>query len=308
MRTPQTILITGATTGIGRHTALHLARAGHAVIATGRNQKLLDALVTDARDAGIALHTAQLDVTDGESIAAAVRAAERITAGRGIDVLVNNAGYGQAGPVEEVTDAELRKQFDTNVFGLMAVTRAFLPSMRARGKGRILNVSSVGGRIAFPFLGVYTASKFALEALSDALRAELGPFGIDVVLIEPGPILSEFSDRTFDTVTRERTRESGEESPYAAAYAKALEVKRLSDAQAVGPECVSRAIEHAITARRPKARYVAPRRMLFVLFLAALLPTRWMDAILRRMTGLSAITARRMLPTHSVEPPRIATT
>jgi NAD(P)-dependent dehydrogenase (short-subunit alcohol dehydrogenase family) len=246
----------------------------------------------------------RLDVTDAESIAGAVAEAERLTDGRGIDVLVNNAGYGQGGPVEEVTDAELRQQFDTNVFGLMAVTRAFLPSMRARGRGRILNVSSVGGRIAFPFLGVYTASKFALEALSDALRTEVRPFGIDVALIEPGPIQSEFSDRTFDTVKRE----GGDASPYAAVYAKALEVKRLSDAQAVGPECVSRAIEHASTARRPKARYVVPRRMLFVLFLAAILPTRWMDAILRKMTGISALSARPASLPGGPRPPSIATT
>ena len=304
MKTPQTILITGATTGIGRHAALHLARAGHVVIATGRSPALLDTLVRDAAALGLTLHTARLDVTDDASIAEAVAAADRLTEGRGVDVLVNNAGYGQGGPVEEVTDAELRKQFDTNVFGLMAVTRAFLPSMRARGKGRIVNVSSVGGRIAFPFLGVYTASKFALEALSDALRTEVRGFGIDVALIEPGPIQSEFSDRTFDTVKTE----AGAESPYAAAYAKALEVKRLSDSQAVGPECVSRAIEHASTARWPKARYVAPRRMLFVLFLAAWLPTRWMDAILRRMTGISALTARPALLPAAANPNRIATT
>jgi short-subunit dehydrogenase len=303
MKTPQTILITGATTGIGRHAALHLARAGHTVIATGRNEKLLAALEKDAAKAGLGLHTTRLDVTDDDSIASAVAEANRLTEGRGIDVLVNNAGYGQGGPVEEVSDVDLRRQFDTNVFGLVAVTRAFLPAMRARGKGRVVNVSSVGGRIAFPFLGVYTASKFALEALSDALRTELRPFGIEVALIEPGPIQSEFSDRTFDTVKRD----ADSASPYAAAYAKAVEVKRLSDAQAVGPECVSRAIEHASTARWPKARYVVPRRMLFVLFLAAWLPTRWMDAILRRMTGISGVTARPALLPGGPPPGPIAT-
>lgn len=282
----RTILITGATTGIGRHAALHLARAGHHVIATGRRQHVLDSLLEEAR--GLRLDVVRLDVTDAASIEAAVVEVDRVTNGRGIDGLVNNAGYGQAGPIEELSDAQLRAQFDTNVFGAMAVTRAFLPKMRARGWGRIVNVSSIGGRITFPLLGAYHASKYALEALSDALRCELRPFGVEVVLVEPGPIQSEFSDRAFDSVPP-----AGEASPYLAAYAKAEALKKRSDSQAAPPIVVSRAIERALVSRRPRARYVVPfvGRLLIALF--KLLPTRWVDGLLAAFTGL---TRKNLLP------------
>jgi short-subunit dehydrogenase len=137
-----------------------------------------------------------LDVTSATSLAVATL--ERRTKGYGIDVLVNNAGYGLVGPLETIDDADLRAQFDTNVFGLMAVTRAFLPAMRDRRAGRIINVSSVGGRMTFPLMGAYHASKYALEALSDALRLELLPMGVHVSLIEPGPIRTEFNDRAME--------------------------------------------------------------------------------------------------------------
>ena len=281
MKTKQTILITGATTGIGRHAALHLARKGHRVIATGRNREALAKLAADAN--GLALDVLRLDVTSAASIAEALTEVARLTAGMGIDVLVNNAGYGQAGPVEEITDADMRAQFETNVFGLMAVTRAFLPQLRSRGAGRIVNVSSVGGRVTFQLFGVYNASKYAVEALSDAMRVELAPFGVRVVLIEPGPIKTEFADRTMTEIARYRN----DASPYAAAYAHAEELRAFSDKQAAGPETVSRAIEKAITARRPAARYVAPWRNNLLLWFLAALPTRWSDALLARLTGMT---------------------
>jgi short-subunit dehydrogenase len=274
---PKTILITGATTGIGRHLALHFAARGDVVIATGRKPALLDALRAEAKGT---LHTVPLDVTDDASITRARDlVAERTD---GIDVLVNNAGYGQTGPLEELSDAELRAQFDTNVFGLMAVTRAFLPSMRARGGGRIINVSSVGGRVAVPLFGAYTASKYAVEALSDALRVELAPAGIDVVLVEPGPIRSEFGDRAVAALETHRRSDS----PYAAAYARVDAVKQLSDRQSVGPEHVARVMARAIDARRPHARYVVPFRSRVVLWLAAITPTPLLDAIMRALSGL----------------------
>src|SRR5262249_45620668 len=225
----------------------------------------------------------RLDVTDAASIEAAAAEVERITEGHGVDALVNNAGYGQAGPLEELTDAQLRAQFDTNVFGAMAVTRAFLPKMRARGFGRVINVSSIGGRVTFPLLGAYHASKYALEALSDALRLELRPFGIEVVLVEPGPIQSEFSDRAFDSAPAD----GATSSPYAAAYAKADALKKQTDAQAASPIVVSRAIERAITARRPRARYVVPFAGRVLIGMFRLLPTRWMDRLLSLFTGLT---------------------
>ena len=148
MKKTHVVLVTGATSGIGRATALHLARAGHRVFAVGRRQAALEALEREAK--GLRLETLMLDVTRAESIAAAKDEIDRRTNGYGVDVVVNNAGYGVGGPVEEVSDAAFRAQYETNVFGLMAVTRAFLPKMRARRWGRILNISSVGGRLTLP--------------------------------------------------------------------------------------------------------------------------------------------------------------
>jgi NAD(P)-dependent dehydrogenase (short-subunit alcohol dehydrogenase family) len=187
----KTILITGATAGIGRHAALELVRQGHHVIATGRRATALATLKDEASSLasmrGGRLDVLPLDVTDANSVAAAAAAVGDLTSNRGVDVLVNNAGYGQMGPVEEVSDAELRRQYDTNVFGLMSVTRAFLPKMRERGDGRVVNVGSIGGRYTFPLMGAYNSTKYAVESLSDALRNELAPFGIDVSIVEPGP-------------------------------------------------------------------------------------------------------------------------
>jgi len=184
------VLITGATSGIGRMTALHLAREGHHVIASGRKLNELAKLREEAK--GLKLDTIVLDVTSTSSVAAALNEVGLLTDGKHIDVLVNNAGFGVLGPTAEISDAEIRRQYETNVFGLMKVTRAFLPRMRERGQGRIINVSSVGGRIVLPFFGAYNSTKYAVEALSDALRYELRPFGIDVALIEPGVIRTNF--------------------------------------------------------------------------------------------------------------------
>ena len=196
----KTFLITGATAGIGRHAALHLAKAGHRVFATGRREPALRDLQDEAGD--LDLVTFRLDVNDPRSIAAAVELIDDKTDERGIDVLVNNAGYGLVAPLALVSDGDLRAQFDTNVFGLMAVTRAFLPKMMVRRSGRIINVSSVGGQQAFPLMAAYNASKFAVESLSDGLRWELAPFGIKVSIIEPGPIKTEFGDVAMGTFNR----------------------------------------------------------------------------------------------------------
>jgi NAD(P)-dependent dehydrogenase (short-subunit alcohol dehydrogenase family) len=275
------VLITGATAGIGRHAALHLARKGHRVIATGRKQAVLDELLREA--AGTALEVLRLDVTDAASIAEASAEVLRRTAGHGVDVLINNAGYGLAAPLEEVTDEDLRAQYETNVFGLMAVTRAFLPRMRERGDGRILNVSSIGGRYTFPLFGAYNSTKYAVESLSDALRCELGPFGIDVVLIEPGPIKTNFADRTMESVRKY----SRADSPYAPVYERADLMRERTDAQSAGPEAVTKVIERAIVSRRPRARYVAPGSMAVFLAVMALLPTRLTDWAMSRMIGLT---------------------
>jgi short-subunit dehydrogenase len=280
----KTILITGATAGIGRHAALALARDGHRVFATGRNLEALASLAAEARAAGAALETVRLDVTDAISVMAAHDEVLRRTAGAGVDVLVNNAGYGLTGPLEEITDADLRAQFDTNVFGLMAVTRAFLPEMRARGAGRLINVASIGGRMTIPFMGAYSASKYAVEALSDALRIELHRSGIDVVLVEPGPIKTEFSDRAAATVDRYRRHES----PYFDVLERAREVQTHADRMSASPDVITGVLRRAVSARRPRARYVAPFSSLLLLRLFQLVPTRLSDWVMRKLLGLDA--------------------
>ena len=280
-RSPKTILVTGATAGIGRFVALDLASRGHSVFATGRNASALASLASEAEAAGHALRTLELDVTSAESIRGAVAAVRAQTGGHGVDVIVNNAGYGQGGPLLEVSDATLREQFDTNVFGLMAVTRAFVPEMLARGRGWIVNVSSVGGRVTFPFFGAYHASKYALEALSDALRAELRSFGVHVALVEPGPIRSQFSERAFGSLPATQ-----EASPYASSYARAGGIRTASDRASFGPQHVARAVGKAIGSRWPRARYVAPWFLGIPLALLPLVPTWLTDALFRRVFGL----------------------
>ena len=274
-----TILITGASSGIGRDAALALARAGHHVIAAARRLPALEALRTVAPS----ITPLRLDLDDPASIADAVAEIERLTEGRGLDALVNNAGFATAGALAELPDRELRAQFETNVFGLMTLTRSVLPAMLARGEGRIVNVSSVSGRIPAPILGAYHASKYALEALSDALRMELAPFGVRVAIVEPGTIRTEFASRTLSEASRAREASTR----YAAVYERAATLEARFDGLAGGTRPVVRAIERALTSRRPRARYVAPKKFALMIALVRLLPTCWVDAAMQRMFGLT---------------------
>lgn len=282
----KTVLITGATSGIGRDAAHHLAARGYRVIATGRNERALAELA----EAG--LIALRLDVTDPESIEAVRREVDAITDGAGLYALVNNAGYGLVGPLEMLSDADVRAQFETNVFGLLAVTRAFLPAMRERGAGRIVNISSVGGRITFPLGGAYHATKYAVEAMSDALRMEVRQFGIEVVLIEPGYIDTGFTQTTLDTLAP--YREPG--SPYAASLALADGADEKLAPFAAKPRAVSRAIEKAIARRYPRARYVAPAINALGPWMRILIPTRLLDWVFRRVAGLVPRSQPRALP------------
>jgi short-subunit dehydrogenase len=282
-KTSKTVLLTGATAGIGRYLALDLAARGHRVFATGRSASALAALREQGASRGLAIHVVQLDVTSDQSIAQAHHAVREQTDGHGVDVVVNNAGYGQAGSLIELSDAALRAQFDTNVFGLMAVTRAFAAEMLSRRRGWIVNVSSVGGRVTFPFFGAYHASKYALEALSDALRAELYSLGVRVAVVEPGPIHSNFSERAFGSLPAAQGA-----SPYAASYALAGGIREASDRASFSPEHVARAVRKAIGSRRPRARYVAPWFLALPLAFLPFVPTRWLDALLRRVFALRA--------------------
>lgn len=184
--------ITGCSTGFGRELALQVLARGWRVIVTARDQERVADLASDSGGRALAL---ALDVTDSAQIAAAVKAAQDHFGA--IDVLVNNAGYGYQSSVEEGDETEIRAQFDANVFGLFAITRAVLPGMRARRKGHILNITSVAGKVGYPGSGYYAASKHAVEGLSDSLAAEVGPLGIHVTCIEPGPFRTDWAGRSL---------------------------------------------------------------------------------------------------------------
>jgi short-subunit dehydrogenase len=186
----------------------------------------------------------------------------------------------------------MRAQYETNVFGLMAVTRAFLPQMMARGSGRVVNVSSVGGRMTLPLFGVYNSTKYAVESLSDGLRMELAPFGVNVSLIEPGYIATNFAERSMHEVSKYQTPDS----PYAAVLERMDELQKAVDKTAVGPQAVSRAIERASTSRWPRARYVAPGYNVLGILMTRLFPTRWVDFVMGRLVGLTRRRLAQRLP------------
>ena len=281
----QSILITGATSGIGRDAALRLARAGHLVLAGGRRP---DALAALAREARGRLEPVTLDVTDPASVGAARALAERRTGGRGLDVLVNNAGYALPGPLEALAERDLRQLFDTNVFGLLAVTRAFVPAMRERGQGRVVNVGSIMGRVAMPLLGAYNATKHAVAAMTDTLRMELAPFGITVILVEPGAVRTGFAAQALAGLAPYRDPAS----PYATALAGTDAAWSRVYHLAPGPASAGRAIVRAATSARPAARYVVPARNRLVVAALVPLPTSAADATKRRIMGLPPLRGR----------------
>jgi NAD(P)-dependent dehydrogenase (short-subunit alcohol dehydrogenase family) len=247
--TPRVAAVTGASRGIGRATALELARRGHRVFALARATGDLEQLSGEASRGGQKIELVPLDVGDDASRDAAVRAILEATDGYGLDVLVNNAGYGQFGPMEEISTEKLRRQFEVNVIGLVAFTQPWLPLMRDRHSGYIVNVSSAAGRIATPFMGAYNASKFALEGLSDAWRLELSPFGVHVVLIAPGPVRTEFG-----AVAAELSEEA-ETSPYAKYTRRWRGTRKGTDFFDRSPEAVARVIAGAVDRSHPRPRY-----------------------------------------------------
>lgn len=278
-----TILITGASAGIGRATAIRLAAGGHYVIATGRNVSALEQIKRSAKGK---VDTLVLDVTSQGSVDAAAREVGVLAGPNGLDVLINNAGYALAGPLETVSDAELKAQFETNVFGPMRMIRAFLPGMRERRRGRIINISSVVGRLALPFFGPYNATKHAIEAFSDALRNELRLFGIDVVLIEPGAINTGFGELERKSLEIHAV----EGAPYAEQIKKVMAFQKELHPNAAKPEVAAKAIVRAVEAKRPRARYVVPflPNRAFIA-LAEFLPTEASDAVIQNITGLRSV-------------------
>jgi len=273
----KTIFITGATSGIGLDAAKEFARRGHKVFAAGRNREALRALEREGIE-GI-----ELDLTSNESIEAAFASVQERTGGRGVDVLVNNAGYAGAGPILEMDERALREQFETNVFGLVALTKRFAAPMLDRRAGRIVNVGSVSGRIPAPLLGAYHATKYALEALNDAMRMETKAFGVDVVMVEPGTIKTGFARRTISEAMALRDRPTR----YAGAYANIDSLEGRFAAVASSTEHTTRALVHAALSNRPCTRYVAPRRFWAVIVAFQIIPTRVLDAITRAAFGLT---------------------
>jgi NAD(P)-dependent dehydrogenase (short-subunit alcohol dehydrogenase family) len=269
------VLITGCSSGIGAATAAHLAEKGWTVYATARRVETLADLAAKG------CKTLALDVTDEASCRAAVEAVE--AAEGAVGVLINNAGYSQSGAVESVPDERVRAQFDTNVFGLLTMCRLVLPKMREQGWGKIVNVSSMGGRFTFPGGGVYHASKHAVEALSDALRFEVKGFGVDVIIIEPGIIRTNFGE----TAVREIDAGTRDPGPYgefnqAVAEATAGVYERGPLGRLGGPpEAVARKIEQALTARSPRTRYTVTPSARVLITLRSLLRARGWDAMLR---------------------------
>ncbi|PSP83614.1 oxidoreductase [Halobacteriales archaeon QS_6_64_34] len=275
----KTVLITGASSGIGRATAEVFLDDDWEVWATARDE-------TDVADlAAAGCETAELDVTDAGQVERVVAAVVE-SAGR-IDCLVNNAGYAQFGAVEDISTADLAasgQQFDVNVYGPHRLIRQVMPHMRARERGAIVNVSSVAGRLALPGQGGYAASKFALEALSDSLRVEAGEYGIDVVLVQPGPVETEFYDRAQGEHDDLETT-----GAYDWLYT-AREDSRLAgiqDALSVAPGTVALTILDAANASDPSPRYPVGEGAKLIL-MARHLPARWRDAalgVIRKLTG-----------------------
>jgi NAD(P)-dependent dehydrogenase (short-subunit alcohol dehydrogenase family) len=263
------VLITGCSTGIGRATAERLAGSGLTVYATARRPESIQ----DLEQKGC--RTLALDVTDEASMQAAVAAVEE--AEGAIGALVNNAGYSQSGAVETIPLDELRRQFETNVFGLVRLCQLVLPGMRKAGRGRIVNVSSMGGKLVFPGGGAYHATKFAVEAISDALRFEVRGFGVHVSIIEPGLIRTSFGETAVGSVPKEDGPYAEFNTAVAANTAGVYEgpLSRLG----AGPDAVAKAIEKAITARRPRTRYPVTASARFFMAQHALLPDRAWDAV-----------------------------
>lgn len=270
------VLITGCSTGIGRATAELLARKGWQVWATARRLEMIE----DLRAHGC--HTQRLDVCEEDSIRQVVAMVEE-TAG-GVGALVNNAGYGLEGAIENLDVEDVRRQFETNLFGPLRLTQLVLPGMRRQGWGRIVNVSSVGGRITVPGGGAYHASKHAVEALSDALRFEVRGFGIDVIVIEPGAIASAWTNKAIEGIER-RIDSDG---PYAVFEESVVRQLRgahrgLLRLAASRPQAVARIIERATSAHRPRTRYVVPATSWLFAAAGRALPSRAWDALMGRM-------------------------
>lgn len=284
----QVVLITGASVGIGAALAGLLAERfmGIRLVLAARSAEKLEAVATLCRKAGAEVLVVPTDLEQIEQIEALAKTA--IAHFGRVDALVNNAGYGQMGPVELIPDRAAQRQFQINLLGPLALIRALVPMMRDRGGGRIINISSLGGRMAFPFGGLYSASKFALEGLSDALRMELEPFNIKVSVIEPGPVSTDFFVVAAQAV--ESTVATPENTPYRVAFEKLKGLEKQTSSRAWTSERVAYVIIQALTDRNPRPRYIAATGGKFLLFMMTkVLPTRIVDAFWQRFYGINLV-------------------
>lgn len=277
MRT-KVILITGCSSGIGYDAAMKLFHRGHHVIAACRKPSDVEKLSSQGIDAVC------MDMDDTASIESAVTTVLEKTKGR-IDVLINNAGYGQAGALEDITREVLRAQFETNVFGLMELTRRVVPIMRKQGYGRVINIGSILGRVGMPFRGAYCASKFAVEGLNETLRMELKPAGIQVIIFNPGPIQSQFTntvlEKTFNSIDRQHSRFSNQYKQMLGSFSQ----KKSSSWFTKGPEVVVQKLIHAIESPRPKGRYTVTLAAHLLAISKQMLSIRLLDKLIIYITG-----------------------
>jgi NAD(P)-dependent dehydrogenase (short-subunit alcohol dehydrogenase family) len=275
-------LVTGASSGIGRACALRLARSGFRVFAGYRKEADAASL---AAEAGGELEPLPVDVTDQDEVSSAARAVDDAVGSGGLWGLVNNAGTAVPGPVESLPIDDLRRQLEVNLVGQVAVTQALLPSLR-RARGRVVNMTSVGGRVATPFMGAYHASKFGLEGLSDALRRELAGVGVDVCAVAPGSIATEIWDRgreNADHVVAGMSEEARE--AYGDDLRAALDTATRTGERGMDADRVARTVERALTARRPRPRYVVGADARAMIAAQAALPTRAFDRLILRAIG-----------------------
>ena len=273
--TERSILITGASSGIGEHAALALKGRGWRVFATARKEQDLARL----RAAGV--EAVYLDYAEEASVLAAAKAVLDATGGR-LDALFNNGAYGQVGAVEDLSTAVLRRQFEVNLFGWHTLTCALLPAMRRAGRGRIVHCSSVLGIVAGKYRGAYVGSKFALEGLADSMRIELSGSGIHVVLIEPGPIATRFTENALANFRATIDMEaSSHRAGYEAQLARLTGARRPSRFKR-GPEAVTAALIDALESRRPRLRYRVTTLTTLAALMKRLLPARWLDVLIAR--------------------------
>lgn len=277
------IVMTGVSTGIGNNAVRYLLEKGYYIFGSVRKQSDADRIKADFGDRFTPLI---FDVTDVESIRKAASQVKVIIGNTKLKALVNNAGIAVLGPLMHLPIEEFRKQLDVNVVGVLSVTQAFLPLLGAdkkkvQSQGRIINISSVSGKIAFPFLGAYAASKHALEAISDSLRRELKLYGIDVILIEPGNIITPIMDKTKKYLKRYN------KTDYAFILEGAVSIfeDRLKSAMSV--EIVSQTIHKAIISKTPKVRYPLPNKWMSGWYLPRLLPARTVDGLMAKVFGIS---------------------